>query len=139
MPAPCAISAGVFLSTPSSQRATDACALRDLGRRISIHALFAEGDATSARHIDISKNFYPRPLRRGRPRPRLLCRTHGGISIHALFAEGDGIPYVIGGDTAGISIHALFAEGDVASISGALADQISIHALFAEGDLAIGQ
>ena len=36
-------------------------------QQISIHALFAEGDA----------------------RPGLHCGAHGGISIHALFAEGD--------------------------------------------------
>ena len=55
---------------------------------ISIHALFAEGDA---------------PARRSAPRR--------GISIHALFAEGDSPsrPPARGG---AISIHALFAEGD---------------------------
>ena len=82
---------------------------------ISIHALFAEGDAILGGHLDgQSVNFYPRPLRRGRPPyppgsctrsrayfyPRPLRRgrhygtdEHGkrdGISIHALFAEGDG-------------------------------------------------
>ena len=78
---------------------------------ISIHALFAEGDLAVAALPAAPGNFYPRPLRRGRPiasgfmpgrmnfyprplRRGRLCRLHlfrleRGISIHALFAEGD--------------------------------------------------
>ena len=78
---------------------------------ISIHALFAEGDLAVAALPPAPGNFYPRPLRRGRPiasgfmpgrmnfyprplRRGRLCRLHlfrleRGISIHALFAEGD--------------------------------------------------
>ena len=57
----------VFLSTPSSQRATRVCAAnRALYGAISIHALFAEGDHAGKTVIRCSANFYPRPLRRGR-------------------------------------------------------------------------
>ena len=79
----------LFLSTPSSQRAT----------------------ANYSSYPVKELHFYPRPLRRGRhiEVSHKVCRHH--ISIHALFAEGDKvqrafkIPWEI-------SIHALFAEGD---------------------------
>ena len=58
--------------------------------RISIHALFAEGD-----HLICADPVF----------------VHI-ISIHALFAEGDGGGGANGGNGA-ISIHALFAEGDM--------------------------
>ena len=79
--------------------------------RISIHALCEEGDAWSMTSSTSTSNFYPRPLRGGRPtstskRPReklflstpsarratLLLRCPVGlglISIHALCEEGD--------------------------------------------------
>ena len=102
----------VFLSTPSSQRATYGQEYPCAADCISIHALFAEGDLEIAR-IAISP-----------------C-----ISIHALFAEGDFVdmgrvprPWIFlstpssqratvqarkAFDIFGISIHALFAEGDM--------------------------
>ena len=92
MPAPCAISAGVFLSTPSSQRATRAAAHGQHVDAISIHALFAEGDPCAP---------WAEPLT--------------AISIHALFAEGDVSTRVICCRVKMISIHALFAEGDCTS------------------------
>ena len=56
-----------FLSTPSSQRATRfVCPFVVLLRRISIHALFAEGDYADTASCTILFYFYPRPLRRGR-------------------------------------------------------------------------
>ena len=83
-----------------------------LGLVISIHALFAEGDTTStvlspcpsgflstpssqrATRTDRSSKtrhdyFYPRPLRRGRPKLAGVAQALYQISIHALFAEGD--------------------------------------------------
>ena len=57
----------VFLSTPSSQRATTRNRPYPISPGISIHALFAEGDHS---------------LKRDNSRGPL-------ISIHALFAEGD--------------------------------------------------
>ena len=56
-----------FLSTPSSQRATAAWENNFLGIQISIHALFAEGDAARVSNPPAQLDFYPRPLRRGRP------------------------------------------------------------------------
>ena len=57
-----------FLSTPSSQRATvRRISLAEQLRKISIHALFAEGD-----HDYLSTTM-----------------LYVLISIHALFAEGD--------------------------------------------------
>ena len=79
-----------FLSTPSSQRATEApeSLIRQIVR-ISIHALFAEGDPLIQRfrrspHIFLSTPSSQRATARCGAPPR--C---GGISIHALFAEGD--------------------------------------------------
>ena len=40
------------------------------GPRISIHALREEGDETERRKAHLSKNFYPRPPRGGRPPAR---------------------------------------------------------------------
>ena len=80
----------IFLSTPSSRRATARGKLRACGRGISIHALLAEGDldhaappsafliflsTPSARRattfllnkVEHRLNFYPRPPRGGRP------------------------------------------------------------------------
>ena len=58
----------LFLSTPSSQRATRSRRRYKDEYGISIHALFAEGDSTH----------------------RSITGSCNGISIHALFAEGDG-------------------------------------------------
>ena len=46
------------------------CRGDDLGARvfISIHALFAEGDTLLCCCQQLIQHFYPRPLRRGRPR-----------------------------------------------------------------------
>ena len=103
-----------------------------------------------------NRDFYPRPLRRGR-RVHPKAPTHKSIiSIHALFAEGDHDKAYVG-DPVHISIHALFAEGDRCRASSwfytphfyprplrrgrpppppRLRQEhcISIHALFAEGD-----
>ncbi len=127
----------IFLSTPSSQRATEPASVLVQSQCISIHALFAEGDATAHSQIGYPAHFYPRPLRRGRPEldhyltlhlyfyPRplrrgrpiipLLCLIQIVISIHALFAEGDLLSSLISQRHI-ISIHALFAEGDPAQI-----------------------
>ena len=57
-----------FLSTPSSQRATQRLVHVQTALGISIHALFAEGDCNLVLVLlDPCTNFYPRPLRRGRP------------------------------------------------------------------------
>ena len=58
----------IFLSTPSSQRATNISRKGHTAHDISIHALFAEGDrGATTSHLELM-DFYPRPLRRGRPR-----------------------------------------------------------------------
>ena len=78
-----------FLSTPSARRATDdarnpmklrqisihaLCEEGDPERRasarsvrISIHALCEEGDPSTTQPASSTENFYPRPLRGGRP------------------------------------------------------------------------
>ena len=57
----------LFLSTPSARRATQqrqAAAPQD---PISIHALREEGDDNMHKNEGVSKYFYPRPPRGGRP------------------------------------------------------------------------
>ena len=127
-----------FLSTPSARRATSRRVVDGIGPRgISIHALCEEGDGWSARSrcppnrflstpsarratsrgmvpSRVDRNFYPRPLRGGRPlysrcssvssrflsTPSARRATHRGlekcvapqISIHALCEEGDAVP-----------------------------------------------
>ena len=86
----------------------------DRVERISIHALCEEGDEEPVEVPDISKiflstpsarratccstvskkateNFYPRPLRGGRPAVPQAGRPGADISIHALCEEGDAV------------------------------------------------
>ena len=79
---------------------------------ISIHALCEEGDAVSKRWIWNLLNFYPRPLRGGRPVSSRDSPRTSKISIHALCEEGDRKNRKLETNI-GISIHALCEEGDV--------------------------
>ena len=101
----------LFLSTPSSQRATDSNGGAGRGRFISIHALFAEGDAAVLVLPLNNVNFYPRPLRRG----RLTASASENASVLFLSTPS--------------------SQRATDSVSACIADRrISIHALFAEGD-----
>ena len=147
----------IFLSTPSARRAT----LQDHHHAalvaISIHALCEEGDPALRRSVNLSANFYPRPLRGGRPRlwvtgtrrwrflstpsARRATPWHPGVSapVHYFYPR----PLRGGRLTsclrriiiASISIHALCEEGDLHTGHHAgCAIDISIHALCEEGD-----
>ena len=145
-----------FLSTPSARRATR------LPPKISV--VYAFLSTPSARRAtwrtrsfsESPVNFYPRPLRGGRPGK--VAALFGGqvISIHALCEEGD--PFAGAcpashlrflstpsarratgrhdhqGDRMEISIHALCEEGDALALDGREILRISIHALCEEGD-----
>ena len=79
---------------------------------ISIHALCEEGDGASCPSMVRKANFYPRPLRGGRPRYAVEHGAAEDISIHALCEEGDrGISCRLV-HLFPISIHALREEGD---------------------------
>ena len=61
--------ASIFLSTPSSRRATCSKVYTiDIAHSISIHALLAEGDQTQRNTKFGQSHFYPRPPRGGRQR-----------------------------------------------------------------------
>ena len=82
----------IFLSTPSARRATVTGGNLVYFLVISIHALCEEGDENLQNIQQSLSDFYPRPLRGGRPvRP---VKVSGGelISIHALCEEGDPTP-----------------------------------------------
>ena len=68
----------LFLSTPSARRATKDPDPRHDPGTISIHALCEEGDHPQEQRLRDPENFYPRPLRGGRPTPSetLPARTH---------------------------------------------------------------
>ena len=107
---PCFDAAG-FLSTPSARRATFLLFALKFCAGISIHALCEEGDTAHRLRAAHNKNFYPRPLRGGRPAPHkgaaptpnfyprplrggrlaidLDLQVDACISIHALCEEGD--------------------------------------------------
>ena len=107
-----------FLSTPSARRATEKitedikrfsisihalreegdhmCSVRQTDICISIHALREEGDFGVVVFSGILDNFYPRPPRGGRHKPRYLSSTGEAISIHALREEGDGVRAFLG-------------------------------------------
>ena len=59
-----------FLSTPSARRATALPFCPASSRRISIHALREEGDQLKRAGATITRYFYPRPPRGGRPAAR---------------------------------------------------------------------
>ena len=79
----------IFLSTPSTRRATRLPG--GLGRvpDISIHALREEGDKAGEPVTIPINDFYPRPPRGGRQGYRGPETTDEYISIHALREEGD--------------------------------------------------
>ena len=56
-----------FLSTPSARRATGVHFYKDDYQFISIHALREEGDRRCSGKSVLSRDFYPRPPRGGRP------------------------------------------------------------------------
>ena len=146
----------IFLSTPSTRRATRLPG--GLGRvpDISIHALREEGDKAGEPVTIPINDFYPRPPRGGRPIDDLLQVPEVQISIHALREEGDlRLDQIL--DLAAeflstpsarratdaveakvkaqqISIHALREEGDAAVNDLLQRHNISIHALREEGD-----
>ena len=102
---------------------------------ISIHALCEEGDQKATPTGQSRSNFYPRPLRGGRPAEQLGRTAFCMISIHALCEEGD-IRWGILPLLRIISIHALCEEGDGQQRPDRGRQSISIHALCEEGDLA---
>ena len=102
----------VFLSTPSARRATQGLEQYNRHNQNFYPRPLRGGRPSATAKYTASKNFYPRPLRGGR---LLLVFEQAGlfvISIHALCEEGD---VVLIGQFAGgvISIHALCEEGDV--------------------------
>ena len=147
-----------FLSTPSARRATAWSFATRSPTIISIHALREEGDVSgpasparepvflstpSARRATPSttlpksntRNFYPRPPRGGRPRPRRRRCWRRSNFYPRPPRGGRRYSDVPLDDHVRISIHALREEGDLrafASTLGAL--RISIHALREEGD-----
>ena len=133
----------------------------DIRRKsISIHALFAEGDEIAYAFYGNAMHFYPRPLRRGRPRKSVWCPRYAHFYPRPLRRgrpdSGSRAPYsgrhfyprpLRRGRRSGgagrsrgdpISIHALFAEGDICFDETRDTGKISIHALFAEGDQTTG-
>ena len=100
-----------FLSTPSARRATHGLQAGDVKVEISIHALCEEGDPPKAGLQAPHGDFYPRPLRGGRPLQMGTKADSLKISIHALCEEGD-LTALFASLTGLISIHALCEEGD---------------------------
>ena len=80
---------GVFLSTPSARRATQAHRRRDQDPVISIHALREEGDQNPCPASGLDVLFLSTPS--ARRATRVICPDHIDviISIHALREEGD--------------------------------------------------
>ena len=81
--------ASKFLSTPSARRATRVITSPRSNQNISIHALCEEGDYKRTAKSAKVRDFYPRPLRGGRPFNEIHKAKLRYISIHALCEEGD--------------------------------------------------
>ena len=79
----------VFLSTPSSRRATSAIKIAYPKEYISIHALLAEGDPMPPQPNMPKIRFLSTPSSRRATYKDKLRYFVAGISIHALLAEGD--------------------------------------------------
>ena len=124
---------------------------------ISIHALLAESDQSSAKSTPEEAYFYPRSPCGERQRANSLPNAPPQISIHALLAESDIIKISFLSRLLKISIHALLAESDYSTqkknqpgksflstlslrratpqaIYPSSTPPISIHALLAESD-----
>ena len=102
----------VFLSTPSARRATQGLEQYNRHNQNFYPRPLRGGRPSATAKYTASKNFYPRPLRGGR---LLLVFEQAGlfvISIHALCEEGDDFHHAPTNVIRGISIHALCEEGD---------------------------
>ena len=102
----------VFLSTPSARRATQGLEQYNRHNQNFYPRPLRGGRPSATAKYTASKNFYPRPLRGGR---LLLVFEQAGlfvISIHALCEEGDRCPGRALLFLRKISIHALCEEGD---------------------------
>ena len=123
--------------------------------QISIHALCEEGDHCGEDGSAGISDFYPRPLRGGRPKDKKEKRPHGNFYPRPLRGgrlaqghRGDAqyhfyprplrggrlFLYAIVGRSIRISIHALCEEGDPLAHRAQPNPAISIHALCEEGD-----
>ena len=102
-----------FLSTPSARRATTSPSTRSPAAGTFLSTPSARRATNSALSSGTSCwNFYPRPLRGGRPGLQFCLDRHQEISIHALCEEGDDGRLEINAYKISISIHALCEEGD---------------------------
>ena len=147
----------IFLSTPSARRATLAGRFTSSTVLISIHALCEEGDPRPFRSLPTAANFYPRPLRGGRPAARSWCPPHSyfyprplrggrpssGISrrqqahFYPRPLRGGRLQYPKLDDPELIFLSTPSARRATALMdTDALAQMISIHALCEEGDQA---
>ena len=127
-------STATFLSTPSARRATLEEHDTTVIQQISIHALCEEGDLGAEPHLNRFLDFYPRPLRGGRPQD-FGYRNHTEVFLSTPSARR--ATTAPGGRRHwwSISIHALCEEGDVKKHrSQHCHNIISIHALCEEGD-----
>ena len=84
---------------------------QDVRNDISIHALCEEGDAEREFALWSENNFYPRPLRGGRPF-RLVMMTVPLVFLSTPSARRATWSDRRTGSVKGISIHALCEEGD---------------------------
>ena len=103
-------------------------------QHISIHALCEEGDLRCAESAEAQTDFYPRPLRGGRP---IGVETHRQVTEFLSTPSARRATYFIRDrfKELEISIHALCEEGDTQRRSVPVQLGISIHALCEEGDL----
>ena len=148
--------ADVFQSTPSTQRETGRAIQGRVCSRISIHSLYAEGDAICPNRMSNPSNisihslyaegdsalsyclivcvyFNPLPLRRGRQ--LAYCQLAIPDTFQSTPSTQRETKFVVyGWNDIFISIHSLYAEGDRKIYVYAFEKTISIHSLYAEGD-----
>ena len=101
----------VFLSTPSARRATVNACMGLYCSMISIHALCEEGDTPLQWSKTALRDFYPRPLRGGRPLAVIIVSSIFKFLSTPSARRATQVDEV-DGLVRSISIHALCEEGD---------------------------
>ena len=127
----------VFLSTPSARRATQGLEQYNRHNKNFYPRPLRGGRPSATAKYTASKNFYPRPLRGGR---LLLVFEQAGlfvISIHALCEEGDLTYFFAEIFPARFLSTPSARRATVDRKGGGEPVKISIHALCEEGDKSI--
>ena len=124
----------LFLSTPSTRRATLFRQYLNCVEAISIHALHEEGDGFTCMRLSSNVRFLSTPSTRRATLNKGLASSITAISIHALHEEGDATIAKNVVSTAKFLSTPSTRRATCHTHQAVQVDLISIHALHEEGD-----